>query len=57
VIWVNREAEYFLQRDWTGRNSLIRLEKLDFTGKSAGRTRDGPQLGSNQRIGKGATEN
>jgi hypothetical protein len=35
VIWVNREAEYFSRRDWTGRNSLIRLEKLGFTRKSA----------------------
>ncbi len=30
------KPEYFFGRDWTGRNSLIRLEKLDFTRKSAG---------------------
>ena len=28
------KPEYFFGRDWTGRNSLIRLEKLDFTRKS-----------------------
>jgi hypothetical protein len=31
------KPEYFFERDWTGRNSLIRLGKLDFTRKSAGR--------------------
>ena len=30
------KAEYFFGKDWTGRNSLIRLEKLDFTRKLAG---------------------
>jgi hypothetical protein len=30
VIWVKQEAEYFFERDWTGRNSLIRLDKFDF---------------------------
>jgi hypothetical protein len=34
VIWVNREQEYFFERDWTGRNSLIRFRKLDFRRKS-----------------------
>jgi hypothetical protein len=40
VIWVKCEAEYFFRRDWTGRNSLIRLEKLDFTRKFVGRALD-----------------
>jgi hypothetical protein len=31
------KPEYFFKRGWTDRNSLIRLEKLDFTRKSAGR--------------------
>src|ERR1700730_10434530 len=31
------KPEYFFERDWTGRNSLIRLRKLDFTCKSDGR--------------------
>ena len=30
VICAKREAEYFFGRDWTGRNSLIRLDKFDF---------------------------
>jgi hypothetical protein len=30
VICAEPEAEYFLQRDWTGRNSLNGLEKFDF---------------------------
>ena len=30
------KSEYFFEGDWTGRNSLIRLEKLDFRRKSAG---------------------
>ena len=30
------KPEYFFARDWTGRNSLIRLEKLDFRRKSTG---------------------
>jgi len=34
VICGNREAKYFWQRDWTDRNSLIRLEKFDFARKS-----------------------
>jgi hypothetical protein len=38
------KPEYFFKRDWTGRNSLIRLEKLDFTRKSARRA-GGQQLG------------
>jgi hypothetical protein len=37
VIWVFGKPEYFFRWDWTGRNSLIRLEKLDFTRKSVGR--------------------
>jgi hypothetical protein len=32
------KTEYFFRRDWTGRNSLIRLEKLGFTRKTAGRS-------------------
>jgi hypothetical protein len=31
------KPEYFFKQDWTGRNSLIRLEKLDFARKSAAR--------------------
>jgi hypothetical protein len=27
VIWVGREGKYFWRWDWTGRNSLIRLNK------------------------------
>ena len=34
------KPEYFFRRDWTDRNSLIRLEKLDFTRKSAGGARE-----------------
>ena len=37
VIYDFGKPEYFFKRDWTGRNSLIRLEKLDFARKSAGR--------------------
>src|SRR5258708_39228832 len=37
------KPEYFFKRDWTGRNSLIRLEKLDFTRKSAEARREDPQ--------------
>ena len=40
------KSEYFFGRDWTGRNSLIRLEKLGFR-----REGDGPQSGSSQRVG------
>jgi hypothetical protein len=39
VIWDFGKPEYFFKRDWTGRNSLIRLGKLDFTRKSAERGR------------------
>ena len=28
VIWVGRERIYFFEGDWTGRNSLIRLDKF-----------------------------
>jgi hypothetical protein len=28
VIWVGRERIYFFDGDWTGRNSLIRLDKF-----------------------------
>ena len=34
VICAKRETEYFFDRDWTDRNSLIRLAKFDFTRKS-----------------------
>jgi hypothetical protein len=44
------KPEYFFGWDWTGRNSLIRLRKLDFTRKSAGRA-GGQQLGSSQPAG------
>ena len=44
------KPEYFFKRDWTGRNSLIRLGKLDFTRKSAGREGD-LRPGSSQRVG------
>src|ERR1700730_8385018 len=42
------KSEYFFGRDWTGRNSLIRFRKLDFTRKSRARVnlpsrRDGPK--------------
>jgi hypothetical protein len=36
LIWVNREAEYFLRQDWTGQISLNRLAKFDFTRKRFG---------------------
>ena len=36
VICYFGKPEYFFRRDWTSRNSLIRLRKLDFTRKSAG---------------------
>ena len=36
LIWVNREAEYFLRRDWTTQITLIGLEKFDFTRKRRG---------------------
>jgi hypothetical protein len=45
------KPEYFFGRGWTDRNSLIRLEKLDFTRKSAGARGGGPQFGSSQRVG------
>ena len=35
VIWGFGKPEYFFGWDWTGRNSLIRQEKLDFRCKSA----------------------
>ncbi len=38
------KPEYFFGRDWTDRNSLIRLGKLDFTRKSAGGTRKARSL-------------
>jgi len=34
LICAKREAENFLQRDWTGRNSLIRFRKFVFARKS-----------------------
>jgi hypothetical protein len=37
LIWVRREAEYFLKLDWTGQISLIRLTKFRFSRNSAGR--------------------
>ncbi len=43
------KPEYFFGRGWTGRNSLIRLEKLDFRRKSAEARRDGPQPRSSRR--------
>jgi len=43
VICAKREAEYFFGEDWTDRNSLIRLEKFDFTCKSVKRI--GCQIG------------
>jgi hypothetical protein len=30
VIWGKREGKYFLVKDWTGRNSLIRFGKFAF---------------------------
>jgi hypothetical protein len=45
------KPEYFFERGWTGRNRLIRLEKLDFTRKSAAARREDPQPGSSQRAG------
>jgi hypothetical protein len=37
------KPEYFFKRDWTDRNSLIRLRKLDFTRKSAEARREDRQ--------------
>src|ERR1700749_802397 len=31
LIWVRRETEYFLRRDWTTQITLIRLTKRRFT--------------------------
>jgi hypothetical protein len=36
------KPEYFFRRDWTGRNSLIRLRKLDFTRKIPEARREDP---------------
>jgi hypothetical protein len=36
VIWVRREAKYFLRQDWTGSISLIRFIKFAVARKSAG---------------------
>jgi hypothetical protein len=33
LIWGEREAEYFLRRDWTTQISLIRFRKFDFRRK------------------------
>jgi hypothetical protein len=30
VIWGQREGIYFCEGDWTGRNSLIRLDKFAY---------------------------
>src|ERR1700730_6049366 len=43
------KTEYFFGWGWTGRNSLIRLRKLDFTRKSAGAP-GRPAAGSSQRF-------
>jgi hypothetical protein len=34
LIWVKHEAQYFLRRDWTGRNSLNGFKKFNFARKS-----------------------
>jgi hypothetical protein len=34
VIWVCREAVYFLNREWTGQITLKLLEKIDLQEKS-----------------------
>jgi hypothetical protein len=31
LIWVNREAEYFFEKDWTTQITLIGLGKFVFT--------------------------
>jgi hypothetical protein len=49
VICEKSEAENFFARDWTGRNSLIRLEKLDFTRNSAGAHRADRRLNTGSR--------
>ena len=46
------KPEYFLRRDWTGRNSLIRLTKLDFTRKFAGAR---GEVGQTRPTGRRAT--
>src|ERR1700686_1674192 len=51
VIWDFGKPEYFFKGDWTGRNSLIRHRKLDFTRKFARAPGEGPQPGSSQRVG------
>jgi len=49
VICAFGKSEYFFKGDWTGRISLIRLGKLDFTRKFDGT--GGWQPGSSQRAG------
>jgi hypothetical protein len=51
VIWGERKQEYFCKRDWTTQITLIRLDKLGFTCKSAGRARGAQRLDEANRVG------
>ena len=58
VIWVFGKPEYFFKWDWTDRNSLIRLEKLDFTRNprgSAGYARSPDEADGSDRSPESAT--
>ena len=50
LIWDFGKPEYFFRRGWTTQITLIRLEKLDFTRKGAGRA-EGHAPGSSRRLG------
>jgi hypothetical protein len=46
VIWGKREGKYFLEKDWTGRNRLIGLNKFAVTRRAKTWT----ELGSMSRF-------
>jgi hypothetical protein len=58
LICEKREAEYFLQRDWTGQISLIRLDKLRFARirrARAGKLRSPDEGNGSARRARGGT--